>query len=354
LFALAGVACVAIIPARGVLALAALYAAHCLGRAPIFPLQDGIHFAAQAQRLRQGLSEIPYHTVRVWGTIGYILPTVLLALLPKARFSVTFSLVCCAVFGAIGAVYSLVGLPHTPAPPKSEAHSRLPTIAAARALFGERHVAVFCVAMFLLGVASTAFYILFPLHLLHRSHIDKRWIGAFQNIGTLFEIAFVFGAGALQRRLGLRRLMYLGAFYVGLRVLILGAFPHPAVAVLVQIPHGLTVIVFYVIAPTFLNQHAGDEYRNSIQGLYVISVSGAAQVIGAYFTGALAERSLQTAFTASGILALIATALLFFAFSPSPAGDDQPSLAESSSTPAGEGRGEGSLDPNRATDLPSP
>ena len=168
--------------------------------------------------------------------------------------------------------------------------------------------------MFMLGVATTAFYILFPLHLTGRSGFDKRWVGIVQNIGTVFEIAFVFAAAALQRVLGLRRLMYLGALYVGLRVLILAAFPQSWVAIAVQIPHGLTVIVFHVIAPTFLNQRAADQYRNSIQGLYVMAVSGAAQVIGAQFTGLLAQHSIERAFIASGILALVATALLFFAF----------------------------------------
>jgi PPP family 3-phenylpropionic acid transporter len=314
LFTLAGAFALAMAPARAAVALTVLYAAHCLARAPIFPLQDGIHFAAQARRNQRGLAEIPYHSVRVWGTLGYILPSLVLYFFLRPGSSVTGALYCCAAFCALGAVYALVGLPHTPAPPKTEAHSRLPTLAAARALFGERHVAVFCIARFQHGVASTAFYILFPLHRTGRSGVDKRWVGIVQNIGTLCEIAFVFWAGALQRVLGLRRLMYLGAFYVGLRVLILAAFPQSWVAIAVQFPHGLTVIVFHVIAPTFLNRRAADQYRNSIQGLYVMAVSGAAQVIGAYVTGALAERSIQTAFTASGILALVATALLFFAF----------------------------------------
>ena len=97
-------------------------------------------------------------------------------------------------------------------------------------------------------------------------------------------------------------------------MLVLAMFPQWWVAAVIQLPHGLTVIVFHVVAPTFLNDRAGDEFRNSIQGLYMMSVSGAAQVVGSYFTGALAEVSLEVAFAASGGLALVATALLFFAF----------------------------------------
>jgi PPP family 3-phenylpropionic acid transporter len=316
LFVLCGVACVAMVPAGGFAGLLLWYAAHCLARGPIFPLQDGIHFAAQARRAGEGLAEVPYHTVRVWGTVGYILPSVVLPVVMWlwAGSSMTAALVVCAGFCVVGAGYALVGLPHTPAPPRREAHSRLPTVAAAKALFGERHTAVFCIAMLMLGVATTAFYILFPLHLTQRSAVDKRWVGLFQNIGTVVEIGWIFGAGALLRRWGMRRVMYLGALVVGARVMILAAFPQWWVAAVIQIPHGLTVIVFHVIAPTFLNERAGDEFRNSIQGLYMMSVSGAAQVVGSYFTGALAERSLETAFVASGGLALVATALLFFAF----------------------------------------
>ena len=56
--------------------------------------------------------------------------------------------------------------------------------------------------------------------------------------------------------------------------------PFAAVAIGVQLIHGLTVLVIHVAPPIFLNQRAGDRYRNSMQGLYTMAFAGAGRVIG--------------------------------------------------------------------------
>src|SRR5436190_3104955 len=65
-------------PARAYGPILALYALHVLCLQPCFPLQDGIHFAAQAARRAAGLTEVPYTAVRIGGTAGYLVPAVAL------------------------------------------------------------------------------------------------------------------------------------------------------------------------------------------------------------------------------------------------------------------------------------
>ena len=70
-----------------------LYSLHQFALQPVFPLQDGVHFAAQALRRERGLPEVPYHTVRVWGTIGYIIPSAALYFALKPGHSLTPTIV---------------------------------------------------------------------------------------------------------------------------------------------------------------------------------------------------------------------------------------------------------------------
>ena len=312
LFCLAGLFLAVLMPAQTFWPILVLYSLHQFALQPVFPLQDGVHFAAQALRRDHGLPEAPYHTVRVWGTIGYIIPSAALYFALKPGHSLTPTIVCGIAFCAIGAIGSLF-LPHTPPQPRDAAESRLPTLAAAKAI-AEPHVLIFCVAMFLIHMGSQAYYQFYPLHLTRVCGIDKEWVGLIQQIGTVGEIFYMFAFAWFVRRLTLRRLMYLGALAISLRMVLLVAFPYAGVAIGVQVIHGLTVLVIHVAPPIFLNQRAGDRYRNSIQGLYTMAFAGAGRVIGAWSAGKLANTGLPKTFLAAAGVSAIATILLYFAF----------------------------------------
>jgi PPP family 3-phenylpropionic acid transporter len=229
---------------------------------------------------------------------------------PLTGAVVTCGVACCLI-GAANALRlprrSAADAPERPA-------SGLPTGAAARAIFGEPHVLVFCVAMFLVHAASQAYYQFYPLHLTDRAGIDKRFVGLIANVGVVVEIFFMLGFGRLVRRLTLRRVMYLGAGAIGLRMLLLAVFVHPIVAVGVQLLHGMTVLVVHVAPPIFLDARADDRYRNSIQGLYAMAFAGAGKVVGAWGAGRVAEHSLAWAFGGAGAICAVAVVLFYCAF----------------------------------------
>jgi PPP family 3-phenylpropionic acid transporter len=221
------------------------------------------------------------------------------------------------VFCAVGALKALT-LPGTPRPAVSpgEKRSRLPTGKAFRAIFGEPHALVFCLAMFLIHAASQTFYQFYPLHVTERSHIDKQWVGLIANIGVLAEVPFMLGFVWIVRKLTLRRVMYLGALAVGLRLVLLAVTDSAWVAVGVQLLHGPTVLLVHVAPPIFLNGLADDRYRNSIQGLYAMAFAGAGKVVSSWASGWAAERSLPWTFAGAAALCLLAMMMFYFAFAP--------------------------------------
>jgi PPP family 3-phenylpropionic acid transporter len=317
LYALAAIFLVALIPIHDYRLILVFYALHTFALQPIFPLQDGVHFAAQQTRKALGLAEIPYHTVRVWGTIGYIVPAVALFFVLRRGASMTPALACGAAFCAAGVAYAF-RLPRTPPPPREQSRGRLPTAAAWRALRQPR-VLLFCLAMFLIYFASQAYYQFYPLHLTERAGFEKQWVGLIANIGVVGEICFMFAFPWFRRAMGLRALMTLGTLAIAGRLYVLAAFPGPVVAIAVQAVHGLTVLVIHVVPPIFLNDHATDEYRNSIQGLYAMAFAGLGKILGAQTSGHWAQHSLPRAFNYSAGACVLAAVLLFFAF----AGDEK-------------------------------
>ena len=106
-----------LVPVQAFWPIVVLYSLHMFALWPAFPLQDGIHFAAQSLRRENGLAEVPYHTVRVWGTVGYIVPGAVLYFFLQPGKSMTpilYAGVACCILGIVNSFL----LPHTPPPPR--------------------------------------------------------------------------------------------------------------------------------------------------------------------------------------------------------------------------------------------
>jgi MFS transporter, PPP family, 3-phenylpropionic acid transporter len=311
-FALAGAWLVAVLGVHGFWPILACYALHAVAFAPIAPLQDGIYFAAAARDPHAP----PYHVVRVWGTVGYIVPSVVLYFFLTRTGTVAPALACGAALCVVGTINALLFLPRVDEASLHDAERKrngIPTAAAARAL-REPHVLVFCVAMALVHMASTGYYQFYPVYLTDVMHIEKRWVGLIANIGVVVEIFFMLGFGWLSAKLTLRGLMIAGVASLALRFVLLAFVPTYTVAIGTQLLHGMTVLVLHVAPPIFLNGRAGDAYRSSIQGLYAMTFAGGGRIIGSVLTGRVAQYSLSANFAACAGLCVIAAGLFYFAF----------------------------------------
>jgi PPP family 3-phenylpropionic acid transporter len=313
---------VATVGAAGFWPILACYALHALAFAPVTPLQDGIYFAAAARDPQAP----PYHVVRVWGTVGFIMPSVVLYFVLTQGGTMGAALACGALLCMAGAVNALIFLPRLDPAAEQQAErkaARLPTLAAARAL-REPHVLVFCIAMALAHMAAAGYYQFYPVYLTDVMHFEKRWVGLIANLGVVVEIFFMLSFGWFMSRLTLRGLMVVGVAVTAIRFLLLAFVHTPAVAIGTQLVHGMTVLVLHVAPPIYLNARAGDAYRNSIQGVYGMLVAGAARILGSVLSGRVAEYSLTLNFAGCAGLCVIATGLFYFAFREAPrrAGDE--------------------------------
>ncbi|MBB6429396.1 MFS transporter [Algisphaera agarilytica] len=290
-----------------------------LAFAPVTSLQDGLYFQRGAELEARGQPVQDYHIVRVFGTFGFIVPSLLLYfILRHESVDTTASVWCGAVCCGVG-VLNAVLLPKieraesedqdTP----SRKRQGLPTAAALRALC-EPHVLVFCVAMFLIHLAITAYYGFYPVYLTQTVGIEAQWVGLIANLGVVIEIGFMLGFGWFMRHWGIRKLMVVGGLCMIVRYLLLGFFPNVGVAVGTQVFHGIMVLVVHVAPPIYLNRRADKAFRNSIQGLYAMVVFGTGRIAGNLIAGWIADVSLTAVFLYAMVLTLIATALFAFAF----------------------------------------
>lgn len=312
-------------------ALLAVILIQHLALVPVVPLQDGINFAYQKQREAAGLKSSPYHRMRFWGSLGFMAPSFGVWVLMRMGGNLEVTIYLAAVMAMLGSINTLF-LPETSvrtrvtiqADPDTgqSAGSRAPTAAALRAML-EPHVFVFCLAMLFAAMATSSYYMMYPAYLKQKAGIAPEWFGIISSIGVFLELPVLIGFGALVARFGFKRLLELGMLITALRMALLWLFPNPAVAIGTQLLHGTMVMVIHISPPIFLNRHARDENRNSMQGMYAMVVIGVGRIAGQLLGGALAEIDLQWMFASNTVLCVLAAGLFLFAFADKQEADDQ-------------------------------
>lgn len=306
---------------------------HALAFMPTLSLQDGMYFRLQRHMASRGQSPEPYHRIRLWGTIGFIFPGVLLFVLLRAGMSmsaVMFSAAACCVVGAINTLLLPEGCaaeptpaPATPATPLKPPPTGTPTLAAARALL-RPDVLAFCASTFVSLIAISAYYAFYPAYLTHRAGLGREWAGLIAGVGVTVEIFFMLGYGRMERRWGVRRLLILGLLATALRMFVLAASGSIFAAVGTQALHGMMVLVVHVLPAVYLNRRAQDHYRTSMQALYAMLISGVARIVGNALAGQVATVSLEAVFIYGGSLALLAAAIAAVAFREVPREPEAP------------------------------
>jgi PPP family 3-phenylpropionic acid transporter len=320
LFVLTAATAVATAWAGGFVAILLLWVLHSAAFWPINPLQDALFFADVRRRAAEGGGTPSFESVRVWGSIGFMVPSGGLFWLLRQGFDVRITLWVAAAFAVLGAL-NAARLPRpggkvaraTPSAPPPVA----PTWAAASVL-ARRPLRVFCVAIFLLYLGTSAHMAYFPLLLTQRFGVRDQWLGLINNVGVVVEVVFILGYARVVRTAKpngvLKKLMLVGVGCTALRMALLAIAPNAAVAAATQVFHGVLVLAMLVAPPQFLDRHAHDWYRNSIQGVFAMLVPGVGRIVGNLAAGAVAQWSLRGVFAYSAILCVGATVLVAVAF----------------------------------------
>jgi PPP family 3-phenylpropionic acid transporter len=298
-------------------AVLAASAVFYIGFTPLISLTDGLTFAAM-QRLRDaGHPAPPYHRVRIFGSMGFMLPAALLFFL--LRYTAATGQTAILTAAALAATAALIArkLPGSePAQPAGGA-TTAPSARAWGTLL-RPPVLGFVGPLFLLFMAVAMFYAFYPRYL-QELGIAEEWAGLIVNIGVAAEIGLMLFSGRLLVGLGVKGVIALGAAAMILRLGLLTAVPTIPVALGTQLLHAPIVLCLYLVPPMYLNAKAAPAFRNSIKGLYGVLCFGLARLLGSVVGGYAAELGLRHAFGLGAGLAVVAAAWLVLGFEDKPA-----------------------------------
>jgi predicted MFS family arabinose efflux permease len=269
------------------------------------------------------LAERDFGRVRLWGTVGWVMPAWLLwywlsnpAWLchwigwlrpeqPTSELADVFRLA--SILAVLHGLYSLT-LPHTP--PTKRPDAPVATLAALR-LLRDRAFAVYCVCI--LGVLMTTAFTsqVTPLLLAHLG-IPRRWIMPTLTIAQSTEVLSLAVLPVLLLRLGIRGTMLLGlaAWTAALGMLTIG---HPVELVVGSLAfNGLLICGFWVTGQVFVNSLAHGDIRASAQALLTV-INGLGLLAGNLLVAWVREQ-VQGRFSPTFAVGLAIAAVLLVVF----------------------------------------
>ncbi|MFG0249679.1 MAG: MFS transporter [Phycisphaeraceae bacterium JB051] len=278
---------------------------YSLVSAPLVSLQDGLFFGYSKSHPD---TAPPFHRIRVFGTIGFIFPSIIMFVLLKYGMHISVMMKLAAGICFLGAVNTLL-LPNVQREPRQS--NRLPTREALTAM-RQKHVLYFCAGLWLMHNVSAAFYAFHPVWLRDVVMLDDKWVGLMANLGVTVEIFFMLAFGFMLHHLGLRKLMVIGMLLTAVRMAILAFTSSLPLVVFSQFFHGMMVLIVHVAPPVFLNANARQSFRSSIQGLFAMGIAGTGRVVGNLVAGYLAQINLKVLYSYCIMLCLLAAIVIFW------------------------------------------
>lgn len=272
---------------------------------PLIALQDGLFFSFSKDHPE---TAPPFHRIRVFGTFGFIFPSLVMFVLLKMGYNIRVMMTLAAVLSFISFLNTLL-LPNVKRPLVKA--NRLPTRDALKVMC-RKHVLYFSAGLWLMHMVSAGFYAFHPVWLRDVVHLNDEWVGLMANLGVTVEIFFMLGFGLLLGKLGLRKLLVLGMISTAFRMAILAFCSSLPLVIFSQFFHGMMVLIVHVAPAIFLNANAKQSFRSSIQGLFAMAIAGTGRIIGNFVAGYLADISLSLLYSYCIVLCLTAAAIVYW------------------------------------------
>ncbi len=226
--------------------------------------------------------------IRVWGTIGWIVAGLLLALwrrLGSSKIQGSDALTLAGILSLVMGVFCFF-LPHTP--PPNEPGNPLAFVDAFKML-GDANFLIFLIISFIV-TTELQFYYVPTAPFLEDIGVQSRNVSAVMTLAQFAEIiAMVALLPLLLPRIGFRWALVIGVIAWPLRYIIF-AMTRPLWLVISSLSfHGLGYTFFFFVGQMYVDRAAPTDIRASAQALIAVVTLGLGNFIGTQITGVIMD-----------------------------------------------------------------
>ncbi len=249
-----------------------------------------------------GQSTDTYTKVRVWGSIGFILPVVALGFLFEYH---DIGLLPCIMLAFLALIFmSSLVTPDTPSQDHPDDHGSI------LASLKRPPVIALLSACFLMQMSHAPYYTFFTVYLEDYGY-SRAFIGNMWGLGVLAEVLVFILMHRLVLRHGLKNLLLLSLLLAALRWLLIGhAVQSVTLLVFAQCLHAASFGIYHATAIQIVHRYFTGRLQGRGQALYSSISFGAGLSLGSLLVGHVWEGvGAATSFSLAALIALLAAAV---------------------------------------------
>lgn len=240
-----------------------------------------------------------YSSIRLWGSIGFIIAVVVLGYLLEQKGAAVLPVALIILFVGIWLTSIVV-------PEQAASHLVLDQAPIMKVLKRPAVIALL-VACFLMQMSHGPYYTFYTIYLEEHGY-SRTLIGQLWSLGVVAEVVLFLLMHLLVPKFGLRILLLLSLLLASLRWILVGYFVDMLwVLILAQTLHAASFGIYHASAIELIHRYFPGAHQGKGQALYSSLSFGAGGAVGSLYSGLLWE-SMGAAFTYSiaAIVALVA------------------------------------------------
>ncbi len=243
------------------------------------PLLDSL-----ALRLTQKDPSFSYGTLRIAGAAGWSFTGIIVGhCIDAVDTSVIFIASAISMLLAFLLSFSLAGanggatarVAHTAAPQ---------TPGNAPAVFANKTLLFFLLAVVLISTGTTTIWNFYTIYM-KENGASASLVGIGLSFQGLCELPLFYFSAKIIFRLGVQRAFLLTVFVTALRMLLYFLVKNPQAAIAIELLHGVSWSLFWVVCVERVNSLVREEWRATGQSLLYAAYFGAGAILGNFWTG---------------------------------------------------------------------
>ena len=163
-----------------------------------------------------------------------------------------------------------------------------------KAVFANRELIVLLLCVFLISTGGTTIWNFYSIYM-KENGASASLVGYGLSFQGLCELPLFYFSARIIGRFGVKTTLLITIFALALRMLLYSAVKNPQAALLIELLHGVSWSLFWVVCVEYVNSLVREDWRATGQSLLYAAYFGIGAIAGNFWTGLLYDAQMRIA-----------------------------------------------------------
>ncbi len=230
-----------------------------------------------------------YGTLRIAGAAGWAFTGIVVG-----YYIDTINTTVIFIFSAISMLLTFIFSFSLKPDGEKEASSASYSFKNIKEVFGNKVLIFLLICVFFISAGATTIWNFYSIYM-KENGASASLVGYGISFQGLCELPLFYFSAKIIGRFGIRTTLLITVFATALRLLLYSLVKNPNAAILIEILHGISWSLFWVVCVEYVNMLVREDWRATGQSLLYAAYYGAGAIAGNFWTGYLYDTKMKVA-----------------------------------------------------------